>query len=240
MELWTNSAAESLSVRVTQSTQSTTKCLGDRVMDGLKIPRGQWNHLAVNCHVTQPSAAAAPDGSGSSANWTVHVDAILNGYQTAGLRLHVPLPLPSKRNNSHSFLLIGIARQSEPRRDRADAPPRCCCCCCWYMGHVTLFKGAILNAEQAILLTAVGSDRVFLAGCQSGDATDDQQLTPNLVRVLSQSKQMVRQANVDWPLVFHGAHLTRALQQNVILTYSSHRPDCVFIYPSIITPAAGD
>ena len=211
IEFWSDPSAESIVVRVTQSTGTTTKCLGSRPLD-LRVASGQWHHLAVNCYERPPQQPA-------DANRTVHVIAILNGSRASVVQLDVPLP-QVKRQPTHSFLLIGLARSRSERTYRSS----------WYLGHVTLYKGPILTAEKAVLLLALGPDSVFVASCL------EKQPSPNLSRCLH-PKLVGR--SIDWNTVFNHGKLMESLQQQLILTYSSHKPDSVFIYPSVISPSAG-
>ena len=77
---------------------------------------------------------------------------------------------------------------------------------------------------------ALGPDNVFLASCQH------EQLEPNFARYVHPKLTSRLQ---DWRQVFNYEKLMPILQANVVLTYSAHKPESVFIYASIISPAAG-
>ena len=209
LEFWANSSAENpILVRLTQSTHSTSFCLGLQHLD-LKIPAAKWNHLAVNCRQKLLGNQII-----------VHIHVILNGCQQTTLEMNVTNMQTKRVTSLNSFLLIGIASGKDDRQLQSS----------WYLGHMTLYKGEILTCELAFLLMALGPDLVFLASCQ------DHQLRPNFPRYLHPK---LIGCHHDWDRLFNYGKLVPLLQGNVILTYSAHKPDSVFIYPCIISPTAG-
>lgn len=146
------------------------------------------------------------------------IQLILNGYQLIDFELKIP-PSPARRlGNVHSYLLIGESSSESTHRGR------------WNLGHVTLYKKEMLTNGLAVLLSALGPDGgVFLTSCQDG------QPKPNFPLIL-RPKLLDK---VDWRKMFEYEDMMETLQANLLLAYSAHKPDSVFLYPSIISPTAG-
>lgn len=181
-EFWADPVTESISVRVTQSTASSTKVLAHKQLD-LKVPCGHWNHLVVNC--TQLSSQAISSGR------LIRIKAVLNGLKVTSLDLDLAVVVP-KRSYCPSFMLVGMAR--DPCESYRSS---------WYLGHVSLYRAPVLTQEIAIVLMALGPDCLFLAGCP------DDQLTPNLAAVLS--AKLVAQP-LDWDRIFQPQKSIELLQ----------------------------
>jgi hypothetical protein len=84
------------------------------------------------------------------------------------------------------------------------------------------------------LLAFLGPDAgVFLASCQDG------QQRPNFPRYL-QPKLITTGQVCDWERLLSDSNkLMETLQANLMMTYSAHMPDILYIYPCIISPTAG-
>lgn len=215
IEFWVDPFADNiLLVRLSQSTHSHSQALATQTMD-LKIPPGRWNHLAVSCR--QRSSV-------NGYHRVVHIQVFLNGYQSASLDLKVPLSPVKRIGNSHSFFLLGMAVASKNKTKRIMAPS-------WYLGNATVYKGELLTAELAVLLMTLGPNGgIFLASCQDG------QTRPNFPRFLH--SKLVGHLE-EWDRILDWDKLMDSLQSNLLMTYSAHKPDSVFIYPCIISPTAG-
>ncbi|XP_057369283.1 lysosomal-trafficking regulator-like [Daphnia carinata] len=214
VEFWADPGADNtLLVRLSQSTHSQSQALATQTLD-LKIPSGRWNHLVVSCR--QRSSA-------NGYHRVVHIQVYLNGYQSASLDLKVPLSPMKRLGNSHSFLLLGIASVSKIKSKKMMPS--------WQLGNATLYKGELLSAELAFLLMALGPNGgIFLATCQDG------QTRPNFPRFLHSKLTDHLQ---DWDRLLEWNKMMDSLQSNLLLTYSAHKPESVFIYPYIISPTAG-
>ena len=214
VEFWADPAADNtLLVRLSQSTHSQSQALATQTFD-LKIPSERWNHLAVSCRQRSSS---------NGYHRVVHIQVFLNGYQSASLDLKVPLSPVKRIGNSHSFLLLGIASKDNKR---PMATPS------WHLGNATLYKGELLSTELAVLLMTLGPNGgIFLASCQDG------QTRPNFPHFLH-SKLIGRLQDYDRILEWN--KLMDSLQSNLLMTYSAHKPESVFIYPCIISPTAGN
>jgi hypothetical protein len=213
VEFWADPAADNtLLVRLSQSTHSQSQALATQTLD-LKIPSGRWNHLAVSCR--QRSSA-------NGYHRVVHIQVFLNGYQSTSLDLKVPLSPMKRIGNSHSFLLLGIAAVSKAKKILTPS---------WQLGNATLYKGELLSAELALLLMALGPNGgIFLAACQDGITR------PNFPRFLH--SKLVDHLQ-EWDRLLEWEKLMDTLQSNLLMTYSAHKPESVFIYPYIISPTAG-
>ena len=143
---------------------------------------------------------------------------ILNGCQLAEFELKIPQGQARRLGNVHSYLLIGTSSSESTNRPR------------WNLGSVTLYKKEMLTQELAVLLSALGPDGgAFLTSCQDG------QPRPNFPLIL-RAKLL---GKVDWGKMFGHEKMMEALQANLLLAYSAHKADSVFMYPSIISPTAG-
>lgn len=215
VEFWADPAADNtLLVRLSQSTHSQSQALATQTMD-LKIPPERWNHLAVSCR--QRSSV-------NGYHRVVHIQVFLNGCQSASLDLKVPLSPVKRIGNSHSFLLLGIASAPKDKSRRTAIPS-------WHLGNATLYKGELLTAELAVLLMTLGPNGgIFLASCQDG------QTRPNFPRFFH--SKLIGHLQ-DWDRILEWNKLMDSLQSNLLMTYSAHKPESVFIYPCIISPTAG-
>lgn len=224
VEFWADPSAENtLLIRASQSTHSSCLELASKTMS-LKVPSGRWNHLAVNC-------GHKLNGS----HRTIRIQVTLNGCQSASLELHVTQPPAKRIGNVHSFLLLGMTG-SHNAEDNNEAVYRQRLTPSWYLGHATLYKGQSLSPELAALLTTLGPDAgIFFASCQDG------QQQPNFPRYLQPKLMTTGQTPpTDWDkLLSNSSKMMETLQANLMMTYSAHMPDSVFIYPCIISPTAG-
>lgn len=226
VEWWLDpSAHHRFLVRLSQSTHSHSQALATQTLD-LKMPTERWTHLAVGCR-----QRASVNGF----HRVVNIQVFLNGHQSATMDLKVPLAPVKRIGNSHSFLLLGttttIQQPAAGKEDGRIAPPPPSPC--WSFGNAALFKGQILTAEMAALLCAMGPDSgVLLASCQDGKTR------PNWPRFL---RPACIKPSLDWDRVVdsHDNPLMGTLQSNLLMTYSAHKPETVFIYPCIISPTAG-
>ena len=215
IEFWADPAAENtLLVRLSQSTHSQSQALATQVLD-LRIPSERWNHLAVSCR--QRSSV-------NGYHRIVQIRVFLNGYQSVSVDLKVPLSPVKRIGNSHSFLLLGTAAALKDKHNRALTPS-------WNLGNATLYKGELLTTELAMLLLTLGPNGgIFLASCQDG------QTRPNFARFLH--AKLVEHLP-DWSRLLDWDKHMDLLQSNLLMTYSAHKPESVFIYPCIISPTAG-
>jgi len=223
VEFWADPGAENtLLVRVSQSTHSSSLTLASQTI-ALKVPSGRWNHLTVNC-------GHKLNGS----HRIIRVQVTLNGCQSASLELHVKQPPAKRIGNVHSFLLLGMTGTHNKETTPIDHLCRHRETPGWYLSHSTLYKGQSLSPELSSLLAFLGPDAgVFLASCQDG------QQRPNFPRYL-QPKLMTTGQVCDWErLLSDSTKLMETLQANLMMTYSAHMPDTLYIYPCIISPTAG-
>lgn len=211
IEFWADPTADkTLMVRLSQSNHSSSQTLASQTLD-LRIPTGRWNQMVVNCR---------QKSSGSQR--TVNIQIIVNGCSSVYTEIKSPLPTVKRTGNLHSFVLLGTI---------ASVPQSTCVHPTWYLGHTTLYKGDILSPEMAVLLMTLGADGgVFITSCLDG------QLRPNLPRFLH--PKLVSRA-INWEQILDSDKLMEQLQTKVLLTYSAHNPDSVFLYPCIISPTAG-
>lgn len=217
IEFWADASAEkTLLVRLSQSNHSDSQVLAMQTVD-LKVPTGRWNHWVVNCRQKCTGCYRV-----------VKIQIILNGYTSASVEIKSPMPTVKRLGNNHSFLLLGTVagpKDQSPRRWRSMSPA-------WYLGHTTIYKGDFISAELALLLMALGPDGgVFLTSCLDG------MLMPNFPRYIH--PKLVSRIPF-WDQIFEPDKLMESLQSKILLTYSAHSPESVFLYPCIISPAAGE
>ncbi|XP_059485723.1 lysosomal-trafficking regulator isoform X2 [Neocloeon triangulifer] len=101
----------------------------------------------------------------------------------------------------------------------------------WYFGGLMLFRNSVFTRERAMYMAGLGPNITNLTECEANKPK------PNFSQLFN-SKTV--NCGLNWDLVLEGpCSNLKAMQENLLLTYSAQNCQVVHIYPQVVTNATG-